>query len=142
MRRAFGSHAAHDRLGHDVARREVGERVLVEHEPLAVGIQEDRTLAAHSLGDERLLPLRERAEPHHRRMELDELEVGDVGTGAHGQGHAVTGGHVRVRRLPEHLAEPARREDHHGCERGPDAVALARAHHVQCHALRGTPRIA
>ena len=69
--------------GDDVARREVGERVLVGHERDAVVVAQDRALAPQRLGEER---------PRHRRVvqrgrvELHELEVGDGDAGA--QRHA------------------------------------------------------
>ena len=50
--------------------------------------------------------------------------------------HAVAGGHVRVGRLAEHLAEAAGREDDDRGQGRADAVALARAHDVQGDALR------
>ena len=52
------AHPGDDRPGHDVARREVGELVLPLHEPLARVVDEEGTLAAHRLGDERLLAAR------------------------------------------------------------------------------------
>ena len=139
VRGALLAHAPHDRLGHDVAGREVGERVLVGHEAHAAAVEENRPLAAHRLRDERLLPLGERAEPHDRRMELDELHVGDVRPGPERERHAVAGRHVGVRGLAEHLPEPARREDDDRCQGCADAVALPGAHHVQGDAL-GRPR--
>ncbi len=130
------AHAAHDRLRDDVARGEVGERVLALHERDAGVVEQHRALAAHRLGDQRLLPLRERPEPHHRGVELHELEVGHRGTCAQRERDAVAGGDVGVGGLAEDLAEAARGEDHGRGEHRADAVALARAHHVQREALR------
>ena len=62
-----------DRSRHDVARREVGERVLVGHERHAVLVTEHRALTAQRLREQR---------PGHRRVvergrvELHELDVG------------------------------------------------------------------
>ena len=60
------AHPPQDGLGHDVARREVGQLVLPLHEPGAVVVDEERALAAHGLADQRLLPARVRAEPGRR----------------------------------------------------------------------------
>ena len=77
VRRAGLAHAPHDRLGHDVARREVGERVDAQHEAVARVVDEERALAAHRLGHQRLLAARARPQPEHGRVELHELQVGD-----------------------------------------------------------------
>ena len=44
-----------DRGRDDVARGEVGQRVGADHDPAAVAVDEDGALAAHRLGDQRLL---------------------------------------------------------------------------------------
>ena len=77
-------HAPADRGGDDVAWREVLERVDARHHPLAGGVVEDRPLAAHGLADERLLAGGVGAAPHHRRVELHELDVADGEAGAQG----------------------------------------------------------
>ncbi len=53
-------HPAGDRLGDHVARRQVGELVHALHEPVALEVDEERALAAHGLGDQRLLAQRSR----------------------------------------------------------------------------------
>ena len=68
-------HPAGDRLGDHVARREVGELVHALHEAVALEVDEEGALAAHRLGDQRLLAARVGAEVHHRRVELHELQV-------------------------------------------------------------------
>ena len=128
------AHPGDDRAGHDVARREVGERVLALHEPHARLVDEEGALAAHGLGDERLLAARALAEPEHGRVELDELEVGEHGAGAQRGGHAVAGRDGRVRRRGVDLAEPTGREHHGAGVRGADTVDLALADDVQRHA--------
>ena len=59
VRAAGLDHPAHDRLGDHVARREVGELVLALHEAgaplLRQSVDQERALAAHRLGDQRLL---------------------------------------------------------------------------------------
>ena len=58
----------------DVARGELGARVVARHEALAVGQPQDAALAAHRLGDQERLGVRvEEA----GGVELDELHVGD-----------------------------------------------------------------
>ena len=59
-------------------------------------VDEERALAADRLGDQRLLAAGALAEPQHRRVELDELEVGDHRAGAQRGGDAVAGGDGRV----------------------------------------------
>lgn len=124
-------HAARDALGDDVARRELGQLVLADHEADPVGVDEVGTLTAYGLGDQRLLALRVRAEEEHRRVELHELQVGDLRARAQGERDAVAGGDGRIGRGGEDLAHAAGREDHGGRERGADAVVLALPHDVQ-----------
>jgi len=104
-----------------------------------------KSLAADGLADERLLPVRVRAEPHDGRVELHELEVAQPGAGAQRHRHAVAGGHARVGGLAEHLAEPAGGEHDRAAVHGADAVVLALAEHVQGQAgdaaVRGTEEV-
>ena len=130
-------HPAGDGLGHHVAWREVGELVLALHEAPSLEVDEERALAAHRLGDQRLLALGVGAEPHHGRVELDELEVAQPGSGAQRDRHAVAGGDAGVGRLAEHLAEAARREHDRAAVHGTDAVVLALAEHVEGQAGDG-----
>ena len=105
--------------------------MLALHEAGALEVDEEGALAADGLGDQRLLALRVGAEPHDRRVELDELEVAEPGAGAQGDRHPVARGHARVRRLAEDLAEPAGGEDDRPAVHGADAVVLALAEHVE-----------
>ena len=100
-------HAPADGSGDDVARREVLERVDTGHHPLAGGVVEDRSFAAHRFGDERLLAGGVRTAPHHRRVELHELDVAHGEPGAQGDRRAVARDRRRVRRRREDLAEAA-----------------------------------
>ncbi len=131
MRVAGLVHPPGDRLGDDVARREVGELVLALHEPVALEVDEEGALAADRLADQRLLAAGVGAEVHHRRVELHELQVAQHRAGAQRQRHAVAGRDRRVGGLREDLAEPARGEYDGPAAHRPDAVALALAHHVQ-----------
>ncbi len=125
-------HPPRDGLGHDVARSEVGERVVSRgDDAVAERVDQEGPLAAHGLADERLLAGRVRAEPERRRVELHELEVGHLGTGTEGEGHAVAGRDGRVGGAGEDLAHPPGREDHGAGVHGPDAVLGPLAEHVQ-----------
>ena len=131
VRLALLAHPPGDRLGDHVAGRQVGELVLALHEPVALEVDEERALAADRLGDQRLLARRLRAQVHHRRVELDELEVAQHRAGAQRERHPVAGGHRRVGGRGEHLAEAAGGEHHGAAAHRADAVALTLAHHVQ-----------
>ncbi len=50
------AHPPHDRLGHHIARRQVGELVLALQEAHPVVVDEECTFAADGFGHERLLP--------------------------------------------------------------------------------------
>ena len=82
--------ARRDLAGDDIARRElVGEAV-------ALVVEEHRTLASQRLGEEK------RRVDERRRMELDELEVGERSARAIGGGHSLADRARRVRRpLPQ-----------------------------------------
>ena len=82
---------------------------------------------------ERLLAARVGAEVHHRRVELDELQVAQGRAGPQGERHAVAGRHRRVGGLGEHLAEAAGGEHDGPAVHRADAVADALADHVQGH---------
>lgn len=129
-------HAPHDALGDDVPGRQLGEFVLAHHEAHAVGVDQVSALAAHRLGDEGLLALRVRAEEQHGRVELHELQVGDLGARAERESDAVARRHGRVGGRREDLAHAAGREDHCGRVHGAHTVVLALAHDVQAHARR------
>ena len=131
MIRAGLPHPPDDRLRDDVARREIGQLVHAGHEPRTGAVDQVRALAAHRLGDQRLLTLGVLAEPHHGRVELHELEVPGDGTRAQRQRHAVTGGHQRVGRGGVDLAHAAGGEHHRARVDRTHTVPLALAHHVQ-----------
>lgn len=130
-------HAPHDALGDDVPGRQLGQFVLAQHEAHAVGVDQVGTLAAHRLGDQGLLALRVGAEEQHGGVELHELQVGDLGARAEGEGDPVAGRHGRVGGRREDLPHATRREDHGGRVHGAHTVVLALAHDVQGDA-RGT----
>ncbi len=107
--------------------------MLAGHEPAPGGVSQLGALAAHGLGDQRLLAARAGAEPEHRRVELDELQVRDFGAGPQREGDAVSGGDRRVRRGRVDLTEPAGGQHHGAGVHRADAVGLALAEHVQGH---------
>jgi hypothetical protein len=124
-------HPAHDRLGHDVARGEVGQGVHALHHPGAGVVDEERALPAHRLGDQRLLAQRVLTEPHHRRVELHELQVAQHRPGAQRERHPVAGRDRGVGRGGEHLAQAAAGEHDRAAPDRADAALLALPHHVQ-----------
>ncbi len=130
------AHAPQDALGDDVARGEFGQFVRADHEAVAVGVDEVGALAAHRLRHQRLLALRVGAEPEHGGVELDELQVGDLGAGPQGEGDAVAGGDGGVGGRGEHLAHAAGGQDDGPGPYRADAVVPAFAHDVQRDARR------
>lgn len=129
-------HTAHDALGDDVPGSQLGQLVLPDHEAHAVGVDQVGAFAAYGLGDQGLLALRVRTEEQHGRVELHELQVGDLRARAQGERHSVAGGHRGVGGRGVHLAHAAGREDHRGGVHGAHPVVLALAHDVQAHAGR------
>ena len=87
--------------GHNVAGCQLLLRVVVFHEPPALGVEEDSALAPHGLGNKEGLGLgMEKA----GGMKLNELHVGDHGPGPPGHGHPVAGRHIRVGGIKINLA--------------------------------------
>ena len=127
-------HPPGDRLRHHVAWREVAELVDSRHDPVALEVDQERTFAANRLRDQRLLAVGLRAEVHHGRVELHELQVAQGGAGPERQRHPVARRDSRVGRLREDLTESAGRQDHRATVDRTDAVALALAHHVESDA--------
>ncbi|GIW72245.1 MAG: hypothetical protein KatS3mg102_1787 [Planctomycetota bacterium] len=111
------AHAPHDRAGDDVAGRQLGQRMDLGHEAAALAVHQPPALAPHRLGDQRAASARD---IERRRVELDELQVGQHRPGAQGHRHPVAGRLRRVGRLAEQLASTARRQHH--CMR-PDHLA-------------------
>ncbi|KYK17038.1 hypothetical protein AUW26_14155 [Streptomyces sp. CC71] len=124
-------HAARDALGDDVPGGEFRQLVLSHHEAHAVGVHQVGALAANRLRDQGLLALGVRAEEEDRGVELDELQVADLGARPEGEGHAAARGDGRVRRGREDLAHAAGGGNHGGGVDRPHAVVLALAHDVQ-----------
>ena len=129
---ALGEHPAGDGLGDDVARGEIGQRVVVgRDDPHTFGVDEERALTPHGLADQGLLAGRGGAEPQGGRVELHELQVGHLGAGPQRERHPVAGRHGRVGGAREHLSHPAGREHHGAGVHGAHAVPAAFAEHVQ-----------
>ncbi len=130
-------HPAGDGLRDDVARGEVGQRVVGRGEDAApLRVDEERALAAHRLRHQRLLTRRPGAEVERRGVELHELQVADGGARAQGERDAVAGRDRRVGGAGEHLAHAARGEHDRARVHRADAVLGALAEHVQRHARR------
>jgi hypothetical protein len=98
--------SVHSARRDDVARGQFAlVRGVLEHEALAVFVEQVRALAARRFGEQHAV-LFERG-----RMELDELHVHQRDPGAVGDRHAVGGRGVAVGRLGVDAAEAAGRED-------------------------------
>ena len=105
---AGAAHLVHDRAGDHIARCKVTLGVVAGHEGFARGVAQDRALAANRLRDEE----RRRArQPQGGWVELVELQIGDFRAGIEGEGNAIGGGHVGVRRIGVELARAAARDD-------------------------------
>jgi hypothetical protein len=108
----------HDLLdlpGHDIAWRELGQRVDIRHEPLSSAIQQVGTLTTECFGDEGLGVL---VAVQRGGMELDELHVGDLGTGTPRGSEPVAGRDQGIRGHAEYLAAAAGRKDDRICPEG------------------------
>ena len=96
-----------DGAGDDVARRQVLHLVVALHEGRAVAQPQDAALAAQRLGDEERLG---RRVVEARRVELEELHVGDARADPIGHGDAVARRDVGVRGVEVDLAGAAGRQ--------------------------------
>src|SRR5690606_13299795 len=85
----------------DVPGGELGTIVDLAHESVALLVEEKSAGSANGLRDE------ETGTRKGGGMELEELEIGDLGTGTDGRGQTVTGRRGRVRRMREELPGPA-----------------------------------
>ncbi len=133
---ALLAHPPHDALGDDVAGGQLRQFVLPDHEAHAVRVDQVGALAAHRLGDQRLLALRVGAQEEHGGVELDEFEVRDLRTGAQGERDAVARRDGRVGGGREDLPHAAGGEDDGRGADGADSVVLAFTHDVQGDARR------
>ena len=98
-----------DRPGHDVAGGQLGPGVELRHEPPAVGVDQNRALAAESLGEQ---PGRPPRDVQAGGVELDELDVAHRGAGVPGQGDAVARGPVGAGSPAIDPRRPARGQHH------------------------------
>ncbi len=120
-------HLPGDRPRHHIAGGELAVRVRVEREAPAALVDQGRALAADGLRDQERLP---GGRPggvvrafQHRRVELEELQLGHVGPCAQGGGDPVAGRHGGVRGVRVQLARTAGGE-HHGIGIHPFAHAV------------------
>jgi hypothetical protein len=72
------AHTPHDRLGDDIARRQISKGMLPLHESHTVTVSEHGTFATYGLRDQRLLSPGLRAKPHNRGMELHKFQIGNI----------------------------------------------------------------
>ena len=115
MARARSAHLGVDRARHDVPGREVRQRVVPGHERAAGVVPQHRPLAADRLADQ------EGARLHRmegRRVELDELQVGDRGPGAERHRDPVAGGDPGIGGVPVDLPAATRRKERHARRHG------------------------
>ncbi len=82
-----------DGAGDDIARGQLGARVVVGHESGTVRQAQQGTFASDRLGDQEGLRLRV---VEAGGVELDELHVRHAATGTPGHGHAIAGGGVGI----------------------------------------------
>ena len=132
---AGARHPLVDRARDDVARREIAERMLVDHERDAGVVTQDGAFAAQRLGQQR--PGHRRI-VQRRRVELDELEIGAGDARLQREGDAVAGRERRIGRHGEALPGATGRE--HDVDRADDldlAVRLEREH-ARCTGSRST----
>ena len=123
---AAGGDLGVDGAGDDVARRQLGERMDLQHEALAGRVDQGRALAAQRFGGKRC---RIAAEGERRRMELHELGIGDHRAGAGRHAEAAAFRFRRVGRDRIEVADAADRQND-GARREtarPGLAAVARA---------------
>jgi hypothetical protein len=114
---------AHDAARHDIAWGEIAAGVIARHECLAPGIHEAGAFAAERLGNQKA---RRSGALQSRRVELDELDIGDPRSGVVRQGNAVACGNRRVCRFAENLSGAACCQ-----QRGAGAELLTRARRIE-----------
>src|ERR1019366_5629806 len=102
-------HLFPDRPGDDVAGGQLSPGVGVEKEAAPVCVHDQSALATNRLADEEGGGARQREDGG---VELDELDVGDVGARLIGESDAVAGGPGRVGGVAPEGGCPAGREDH------------------------------
>lgn len=94
----------HDGAGNDIARRELGQRMIPRHETLSGLIPQVSALAPQGLGEQKP---RRAFQVQGRRMELHELHIADLGAGPERGGHAIARRHVGVGGLEENTPDSA-----------------------------------
>src|SRR5581483_6783006 len=98
-----------DRAGNHVARRKLGQLVILRHEALQLEVAQVAALAAQSFGEEET---RSALEEQRRGVELHELHVPDFGSGAKGHCDTVAGSDLWVGSVAVHVAEAACGQQH------------------------------
>ncbi len=118
----FGCSQLHDDRTRDhIARRQFLERMVAIHKSLAAFVSEIRAFTAKRFTQQE--PRRALKEKRSG-MELNEFDVGDLGSGAKRSSDAISSCYIRIRRVLENAAEPTRgkqdpaRLDDNGGSRG------------------------
>ena len=112
MRVVGRDHALKNGAADNIARGEVGHRVLARHDAVAVAVAQHGARAAHDFADQEA---RGSGDVERGRMELYELAVRETRASAEAQRLAVTAGARRVGGLAVDLAGAAGRNNHRGC---------------------------
>ncbi len=132
---AVSFHFGVDGTCHHVSRRQFGARVVVGHEPPPTvgGRQlELPAFTTHRFADQKALGVRV---VQTRRVELDELQIGDPAARSPGGGNAIAGGGVRVAGVEIHLARATGGQHGVAGGEGDDAVMCL----IQCVSAQTSP---
>jgi len=97
-------HLVVDGAGDDIARRQLGARIVALHERLARAVEQPRAFAAHGFADEERFRF---GVEEAGRMELHEFHVADFEARAPGHGDAVARGDVGIAGVEVDLAGAA-----------------------------------
>ena len=93
----------------NVARRKLGSLIITRHEAFAVDVEQVTAFAAQRFRDQKARRIRH---IERRRVKLNELQISHHRAGAIRHRHAVTGRHVRVRRVQIELPRAACSQNH------------------------------
>ncbi len=117
---AVGHHLLLNAASHDIPRRQFGQLMLVQHEPIAGVIPQVRAFTANRFRDEERSPA---GELQDGRVELAKLEIDHGRARPNRHRQAIRGRRRRVRcRCPKLTRATGRQHDRLGCQRDRLAV--------------------